>query len=220
MVATASSATAQCRQALAMALDVSGSVDAREYRLQVDGLAAALLHPEVRDAFLALPDSPVRLSIFEWSGVGAQRELLGWTEVRDSADLSAIADQLRLTQRMEMPDATALGAAKVQGAATLRTQMDCQHWVLDISGDGKSNEGPAPQDVRLNDVTVNALVIGEPETGGRSSPGIGELSSYFNAYVIEGRGAFVETALGFQAYESAMVRKLKRELQVLILSAR
>ena len=34
-------ARAQCRQALLLALDVSGSVDAREYRLQLDGLAAS-----------------------------------------------------------------------------------------------------------------------------------------------------------------------------------
>ena len=34
--------TAACRQALALGLDVSGSVDACEYRLQIDGLAQAL----------------------------------------------------------------------------------------------------------------------------------------------------------------------------------
>ncbi|MCX8955594.1 DUF1194 domain-containing protein, partial [Ruegeria sp. NA] len=37
----------ECRQALALGLDVSGSVDSREYRLQLDGLASALTRPEV-----------------------------------------------------------------------------------------------------------------------------------------------------------------------------
>ncbi|MGR3364390.1 MAG: DUF1194 domain-containing protein, partial [Maritimibacter harenae] len=44
---------ADCRQALVLALDVSGSVDAGEYRLQMDGLAQALTAPEVAAAILA-----------------------------------------------------------------------------------------------------------------------------------------------------------------------
>ena len=40
----------ECRQSLVLGLDVSSSVDAREYRLQLDGLAEAILDPEVEDA--------------------------------------------------------------------------------------------------------------------------------------------------------------------------
>ena len=61
-------AEANCRQALALGLDVSGSVDAREYRLQLDGLAAAFGSAEVRAALLVLPSRPVEVLIFEWSG--------------------------------------------------------------------------------------------------------------------------------------------------------
>ena len=46
----ASAGVAECRQALALGLDVSGSVDAREYRLQLDGVAGALDDPAVRAA--------------------------------------------------------------------------------------------------------------------------------------------------------------------------
>ena len=48
-------AAAACRQALAIGLDISGSVDEAEYRLQLDGLASALLNPDVQKAFLAIP---------------------------------------------------------------------------------------------------------------------------------------------------------------------
>ncbi|MEM9846126.1 MAG: DUF1194 domain-containing protein, partial [Pseudomonadota bacterium] len=60
LVVFAAAAQAGCRQALALGLDVSGSVDTREYRLQTDGLAEALRDPEVQSAFLALPSLPVR----------------------------------------------------------------------------------------------------------------------------------------------------------------
>jgi len=48
---------------------------------------------------------------------------------------------------------------------------------------------------------------------------IGELSSYYNAFVISGPGAFVETALGFADFERAMTRKLLRELEAPVFGA-
>nr|WP_324170010.1 DUF1194 domain-containing protein [Ruegeria sp. NA] len=47
---------------------------------------------------------------------------------------------------------------------------------------------------------------------------MGELSAYYSAWVILGPNAFVEVALGFEAYEEAMTRKLLRELDSLVLS--
>ena len=67
------SASAACRQSLALALDVSASVDAREYVLQLEGVALALEDPAVRAALLDLPDAPVSLAVFEWSGGSYQR---------------------------------------------------------------------------------------------------------------------------------------------------
>ncbi len=213
-------ADAACRQALALGLDVSGSVDAVEYRLQLDGVAAALEHPEVRAALLAMPQAPVRLVVFEWSGPQDQRRILDWVEVRDGAVLADIAGRLRAVQRAAMEPSTAIGSAKAFGAQLLAGQGGCWKRTLDVSGDGKSNTGPRPQEVPVGDVIVNGLVIGTPARGDKATPGIGELSSYYNAYVIEGDEAFVETALGFEAFEAAMVRKLKRELQVLAVSMR
>ena len=56
-----------CRLALVLAMDVSSSVDATEDQLQRGGLAAALIAPEVQDAFIDSPD-PVAILILEWSG--------------------------------------------------------------------------------------------------------------------------------------------------------
>lgn len=212
----AGAAEAGCRQALALGLDVSGSVDAREYRLQLDGLAGALEDPEVVAAFLTMPEVPVALAVFEWSGQGAHRLVVPWRSVTGSADVAEVAAQLRGTTRMAMDRSTAIGAAKKFGAGLLGQQAGCWRRVLDLSGDGLSNTGPRPQDVRPDGITINGLVISA--TGGADE--IGALASYYHAYVIAGPEAFVETALGFEAFEAAMVRKLKRELQVLAVSTR
>lgn len=216
----AQGAAAACRQALAIALDVSGSVDALEYRLQVEGLAAALEHPEVAAALLAMSDAPVRLAVFEWAGLADQRLLLPWAEIDSAAALAAAADRLRRSQRQAGSHTTALGAAMVAGGRMLGEQAACWKRTLDVTGDGKSNDGPRPRDVadapELAGLTVNALVIGTDAANrvDRGEVGLGELTGYFRAEVIRGADAFVETALGFADFEAAMVRKLLRELEV------
>ncbi len=215
---------APCRQALALALDVSGSVDAREYRLQIDGLAAALNNRAVRDALLASPDAPVRVMVYEWSGPSDQMIIAPWTPIDDGATLDGFIETLRQTIRRDATPGTALGVAMGDGAAYLGQQGDCWKHTLDISGDGKSNLGPRPREVKQQltgqAITVNALVIGadSPRFGDQRQAEIGELSSYFRAEVIVGPDAFVETALGFDDYEAAMTRKLLRELEILAVS--
>ncbi len=217
-------AKAECRQALALGLDVSGSVDLREYRLQLDGLVAALNHPEVTSTLLALPSAPVRLMIFEWSGPEDRRILVPWTNVTGRETLEEVSRILAQTDRQPTTPGTALGVAMLNGASFL-AQQPCWKRTRDLSGDGKSNLGPQPRDVKdgiaSQDITINALVIGvdAPAAGDQRQVEIGELSSYFRAEVIVGPDAFVQTALGFEDYAHAMTRKLKRELQGAVTSA-
>lgn len=208
-----------CRQALALGLDVSGSVDAGEYRLQLDGLAGALTHPDVAQTLLAGAAAPVSLLVYEWSGPTDQRVVADWTAITDAEGLAALAARLRATQRLPATPSTALGTALATGARLLGQKSDCWKRTLDISGDGMSNTGPRPQDLTglaaLDTITVNALVIGTGDGGTLSSAS--DLLSYFEKLVIRGPGAFAEPADDFAAYEAAMVKKLLRELEGLVI---
>lgn len=214
---------AGCRQALALGLDVSGSVDAREYRLQMDGLAAALDSPKVRQALLMLPGTPVELLVYEWSGPEDPTVILPWTAITSAPVLNAVIGELRATERRQATPGTALGLAMREGVAHLQDRADCWKLTLDLSGDGKSNLGPRPVDIKpeVEDtgITINALVIGAdaPALGDIRQAEISGLSAYFHANVIVGSDSFVETALGFEDYADAMARKLERELETLIL---
>ena len=219
----AGAAEAACRQALALGLDVSGSVDSREYRLQMGGLAAALDTSKVRQALLMMPSAPVQLLVYEWSGPEDPAVILPWTAVRSEAELDAIISQLRATERRQATPGTALGLAMREGVAHLATRAECWKRTLDLSGDGKSNLGPRPVDIKPEieptGITINALVIGAdtPAPGDLNQDEISGLSRYFQANVIVGADSFVETALGFNDYAAAMARKLERELETLIL---
>ncbi|RMH39309.1 MAG: DUF1194 domain-containing protein [Alphaproteobacteria bacterium] len=204
---------AQCRQALALGLDVSGSVDAAEFRLQLDGLAHALVSRPVRQAILSPDRTTVALAVFLWSGRDAERLVLDWTEIRDSAALDAVAERLLMWNDRPTAPTTAVGSAMARGAALLRRAPACWGRTLDISGDGQSNDGPRPSHVRRtipDEILINALVIVDASTA-RQLPG------YFRAEVIHGPGAFVEVANGFADYQRAMERKLVRELAARVL---
>ncbi|GFE51366.1 hypothetical protein So717_31190 [Roseobacter cerasinus] len=217
-VAMTNLADAACRQALALGLDVSGSVDLREYRLQLDGLISALNDPDVAEALLAVPHAPIALMVFEWSGREDQVVLVPWTMMTDRQALDDISKILAGTKRRVATPGTALGIAMETGARYLDQKRDCWKRTLDISGDGPSNLGPHPRDVKeaigARGITINALVIGadSPAGGDQRQSEIAELSSYYRANVITGPDAFVQTALGFEDYAAAMTAKLKREI--------
>lgn len=221
------SAQDTCRHALALGLDVSGSVDAREYRLQIGGVAAALNSNAVRDVLLTRVNTPVELLVYEWSGPQDQALLLPWTRITDANVLDAVIAQLNsVERRVEATPGTALGVAMMRGAQYLAQRSQCARQTLDISGDGKSNLGPRPRNVKqqleATGITINALVIGADDRASTDTRQgeIAELSAYFGAEVILGPDAFVEVALGFEGYAEAMEAKLLRELDVLVLSQR
>ncbi|WP_353618782.1 DUF1194 domain-containing protein [Tropicibacter sp. R16_0] len=217
-------AASPCRQALALGLDVSGSVSRQEYRLQIEGLAGALQDAEVKRALLSTPELPVHLMVFEWSAPEFQRILLNWTAVDSAETLLRITQTLALTRRAPAPPGTAVGTAMQFGVAQLAQVPGCWKHTLDLSGDGLHNMGPSPHIIKArldgSAITINGLVIGadtQDSTDTRMAQ-IGELVAYFQARVIHGPDAFVETALGFEDFQAAMTRKLLRELAVVVLS--
>jgi hypothetical protein len=201
-----------CRLALSLGIDVSSSVDTREYALQNEGLARALTAPEVVAAFLAVPQIPVALHVFEWSGRAQQALRLDWVMITSEADLQAVAARLRSVPRTSNSYPTALGYALAYGGRALAERRDCAQHTLDVSGDGVNNDGPVPEAIRadpqFDGVTVNGLVIG---------PTFATLRPYFERFVIQGPGAFVEVAEEYADFETTMRRKLLRELGVMVI---
>jgi hypothetical protein len=210
-----------CRLALVLALDVSTSVDAAEDQLQRNGLASALLAPEVVRAFLT--GEPVALFVFEWSSPSYQMELTpGWQMVENEEDLARVAAALRPGSgpegaRQNRAGTTGLGTALVYAAAVLSRGPPCAAQTVDISGDGENNEGIRPrdayQDPRFDSVTVNALIIDRLRVKATPPEEI-PLVVWFDAHVLHGPDAFWILAEDYEDYERAMKVKLLRELSI------
>lgn len=203
---SATPAEAACRLALVLALDVSSSVDDREYDLQRKGLAAALDAPDIRHAILG-GQGDVALAVYEWSGRFQDRLHLDWTLLRSHADITRAAAALAAMERSTSEYPTALGSALGYGAQVMARAPDCARRVIDVSGDGITNQGFGPalayKHFPFENITVNGLVILGHDA---------EVLRHYRDEVLRGPGAFLEMADGFEDFRRAMGRKLFREI--------
>lgn len=193
-----------CDLALVLAVDVSGSVDRREYDIQMQGLAAALRDGIVREA---LVDSEAMLTLIQWTGSSRQKQTIPWTQMLRDEDVLALAERVATDPRVWRNYSTAIGEALQISERVLAEVPLCRRKVIDVSGDGISNEGVAPAarhpTLKRMGVVVNALAI---ETGDE------DLTGWFFENLIMGSGAFVITANGFEDYPEQIRRKLIREI--------
>ncbi len=200
---------ANCALALAFALDVSASVNAREYDIQKDGLAAALRDPEVVEAILATPGS-VWLFAYEWSASSQQAVVHDWARMNGPADIQRFAAGLEGHRRRFGKSSTALGQGLSFGLSQFAALPAlCDRQVIDVSGDGVNNDGVAPETLRdagrYDGVTINGLVI----AGETPDP-----VPYYREKVIYGSDAFMMVARnGFEDYPDLIKGKLLRELR-------
>ena len=203
-------AAIECRLALALAVDISSSVDATEDTLQRSGIVAALTSPEVEAAFFA-SDLPVALAVYEWSGRYNQEIILDWMMINSRSALLRAAEVVASSKRSHNDFPTAMGYALGFGAQLLARSPDCLRKTLDMAGDGQSNEGFPPasayREFPFQCVTVNGLVVNAADFEGEVG-----LIAFYSGEVIHGPGAFLIVADGFDDFERAMRRKLEREL--------
>ncbi len=133
----------------------------------------------------------------------------------DAPSMARFAAEARGAARAWSDYSTAIGEALVHAAEVGAGAPEaCKRRVIDVSGDGVSNEGREPSTVSrplaARGYTINGLVI----RGADPDPVV-----HFRAQVIAGPGAFVEIAADFADYPRAILRKLLREIdQPLILS--
>ncbi len=192
-----------CEVALVLAIDVSNSVDAGEYRLQVDGLAAALRDPGIADT---LVDGRMALAVMQWSGADRQDVTLPWRRMAGPGDVAAFAAAVHAMPRAFVISDTAPGDAIRAAMALFSEVPDCARQVIDLSGDGAQNAGSSTQlasrAAHRAGIAVNGLAI--------ESIGLAITQFYRRAVVTP--GGFVMTARTHADYARAIREKIRREI--------
>jgi hypothetical protein len=205
-----------------LAADVSRSINDDEFELQRRGYAAAIVSPKLMEAIGAGPHGAIALCYVEWAGEGEQKIVVDWKIVRGAADAEAFAAALIAAPRAFV-GRTAIGSA-IDFAMTAigASGFSSDRKVIDVSGDGTSNQGrPAPE-ARDAAVGAGAIINGlsifnqsAAAQGGylalHTNPP-GGLAQYYRDNVIGGPGAFVLPIDDFGKFSEAMIRKLIAEI--------
>lgn len=196
-----------CALELLLAVDVSGSVDRHEFTIQMEGIAAALENPRVATVVEGLEGGMI-IALTQWSGASRQRLMVPWRHVSDGEGLAGMAAAVRGAGRAWRNFSTGIGEALAHArVVSAGAPIACARRVVDVSGDGVSNEGRPPsmlaRDLAAEGFTINGLAI----RGADPDP-----VAHYESEVIAGPGAFVEVADGFEDFPRAILRKLLREI--------
>ncbi len=192
---------------LVLAIDASGSVSDEEFSLQVRGLAEAFRHRSVGQAIRAAGDLGLAVALIQWADSRQHAISVDWTVIHDEITAGDFAEKVENMSRSVAGD-TAIGSV-LEFAIPLFAANGFQgrRKVIDISGDGSSNQGSAVRVARdlavARGITVNGLaILNEDPT----------LDRYYSTNVIGGIGAFVMTANDYEAFREAIVAKLIKEI--------
>ncbi len=215
-VVVAQPATAQepLDMLLVLAMDASGSIGEEEFRLQREGYAEALTHPQVVAAIRSKRRGAMGIAMIEWGSPGGSQTIVDWMRVSDLASAQALADALLAAPRTPQ-SYNAIGDAIHHASHLLREgPFTAEQLVIDVSGDGPDMRSlrPAPiaRDIVVRrGMVVNALAIA---VAGQVTRGGETLEEHYRRDVMGGPGAFVINAESRRDIARALRAKLIREM--------
>jgi hypothetical protein len=201
---------------LALAVDVSSSIDREEALLQREGYVAALRHPDVIHAIENGPLGRIAVTYYEWAGDGHLRVVADWTVIHNAKSAVAFADRIAAAPLWTAPQ-TSIAAAIDFGIDSFRGNAHRgSRQVIDISGDGPSNgalEVTAARDRAVyRGITINGLAVVNGRADANGNLPLPDLDFYYRDCVVGGFASFVVVAESFQEFGVAIQRKLISEI--------
>ena len=203
---------------LVLAIDISRSIDEEEARLQREGYIAAFLSPQVHRAVASGRYGRIGVTYMEWAGTATQRVVVDWTLIDGPAAAKAFVGRLHVSPYMSASWTSISGAIDFAMALFDVSPFNGGRRVIDISGDGRNNQGRPAADARDDAVRRGVTINGLPITTDRPNfgrPAERDLDLYYEKNVIGGPDAFLVVAESFQAFGQAIVSKLIKEIALL-----
>jgi hypothetical protein len=198
--------------ALVLAVDVSSSVDDDRFKLQREGIAAALDSDDFAAVVSGGASQTIEIAVLEWAE--EQRVVVPWTVVHGRADLAELALRLRRSERVWLhPKTDPAGGIAAADRLFASMPRSAARQVIDVSGDGRQNTGEIST-IESRDAAVarGATVNGLPIVLG-DDPNV---DGWYRDNVIGGPGAFLIVANGYEAFADAFRQKVTLEIAGLV----
>ncbi|HSG94940.1 MAG TPA: DUF1194 domain-containing protein [Afifellaceae bacterium] len=197
---------------LVLAVDASSSVDAGEFRLQLDGIASAFRDSRVVSAILSGRSGQIAVALVLWADATIPKDETDWFIIASQADAERFSNFVYGIRRGVL-GGTGIGAGIARAIRKFdRNGIAAARQGVDVSGDGKETPPreivvtmPTARAMALSrGVTINGLaILNEDET----------LAAWYANHVIAGPDSFVISVTGFETFAEAMTRKLIREIE-------
>jgi Protein of unknown function (DUF1194) len=219
---------AQVDTALIVAVDVSSSVDADRYKLQMEGIAKALEDPGVIQAIAGGPNGGILFSMVTWAD--RPSIALPWVRIANKEDALAVAQRVRKLP-LQSGEFTCMTRMLRSANDKIVPQIPAKalRVVIDVSGDGPDNcnaDEPIEtvrDELVANGVTINGLPILEGANASAPAPAAGAaladtvltgpaLETWFKSKVVGGNGNFVLPANGYGDFGRAIRQKFVIEI--------
>jgi hypothetical protein len=200
---------------LVMAVDVSRSIDEVEAELQRRGYIEAMTNDNVIEAILSGENKRIAVCYVEWAGTHYQQTVIDWVLIDSARAARRFSDKLSEAPRTSQSwtavgEALAYSAKRFEGAP-----FTSRRRVIDISGDGRTNDGAPAELVRDKLVADGFVINGLPVMMNRNNygrPADTTLDQYYQENVIGGPGSFMTVAANFDDFGHAVRSKLIREI--------
>jgi hypothetical protein len=202
--------------ALALAIDISGSIDPDEAELQRQGYVKALTDPQIKKAILGGYNGRIAIAYYEWSDSWRQQLLMDWTLLDSDAAIEAFADRLARAPITVLTRTSISGAIRFAIPLFERMPWITERKVLDISGDGANNDGGlitlARDEALSRRITINGLPIMNGRPNKYGFPPDPDLDLYYEGCVIGGPRSFIIVARSFSEFHESVRKKLLQEI--------
>ena len=195
-------------------LDLSGSIEAQDAELQVDGIAMAIRSPQIIAAIQNGHYGRIGFAVFVWAD-GDYPVLVSWRLISSAQEAIATSEEVGARLRaiigsdivVKLGSLTDLSGAIDYGRGTLwAAPFATDHRILNIVGNGIDNVGegaePARDRLLATGATINAVALGHDHA----------IYEYFRRAVIGGPTAFVLAANDPAKLVDVMARKFVTEI--------
>jgi len=204
--------------ALVLAVDVSASVDEGEAGIQRAGYIAALRDPRMADAVRGGLNGRIAISYVEWSSPTDQRILVPWREISDAASAASFADELEKAPYRPGSTTSISAAIDFSVRHIELSGIKAMRRVIDMSGDGYSDQGGDLRQARDAAVKAGIIINGLPVMNERAafrSKIPADLDQYYTKNVTGGRGSFTLVVKRLEDFNKLVLQKLILEIAAL-----
>ena len=199
---------------LVLAVDVSPSIDEREFGVEREGTAAAFSDPAVVQAIQNGSLGRIAVALVHFSSPQFNRVVVNWTVIRDRPTALAFATAIRNAPRTPGRRTSISSALEIGSLLLESSEKDiaATRRVIDVTGDGPNNFGN-PMTMAHDSVIAQGIVVnGLPVMDDMANGYFEGLDKYYAGCVTGGRGAFVVVVKSYRDYATAMRHKLILEI--------